>query len=209
MLQRMVALAALLAWIPASAGTRDEARAAYTHGEAAFALGKYSEAATLFEHAFELRPDPAILYNAAQAHRLAGNRQRALLLYRNYLRIYGSRAINREEIESRIVELEREPRPEAPAAPPPPEVKPQSAPSQPSSSPPPPATVLPTPSAAPALIETSSVQSAPTRRDAVYKKAWFWCVIGGAAVVATGVTLGVVYGQPGPPKASLGNFQAN
>ena len=30
-----------------------------------------------------------MLYNAAQAHRLAGDRQRALELYRNYLRVYG------------------------------------------------------------------------------------------------------------------------
>ena len=63
-----------------------------------------SEAADLFEKAFELKQDPAILYNAAQAHRLAGDKKKALVLYQNFLRLFGEQE-NRAEVEKRIVEL--------------------------------------------------------------------------------------------------------
>ena len=51
---------------------------------AAFAFNRYAVAAENYEKAFELKPDPAVLYNAAQAHRLAGNKERALDLYQSY-----------------------------------------------------------------------------------------------------------------------------
>ena len=50
--------------------------------------GTLREAAAKYEAAFALRPDPALLYNAAQSHRLAGNKPRALELYRDYVRLY-------------------------------------------------------------------------------------------------------------------------
>src|SRR6185436_3078335 len=49
----------------------------------------------------------ALLYNAAQAHRVAGNKQRALLLYQNYLRVYGKQVKNRDEVERHIQTLQR------------------------------------------------------------------------------------------------------
>src|SRR4030095_8014616 len=52
------------------------------------------------------RSDPALLYNAAQSHRLAGSKERALVLYRNYLRLYAKKE-KRAEIETRIDELEK------------------------------------------------------------------------------------------------------
>ncbi len=61
----------------------DAAHLHYEKAEAAYALGNYAKAADEFEQAFELKPDPAILYNAAQAHRIGGNKTRALLLYQN------------------------------------------------------------------------------------------------------------------------------
>src|SRR6185312_16914961 len=61
----------------------DEARAYHEKAKAAFALSHYAQAAEFFEKAFELKADPALLYNAAQSHRLAGNKQRALTLYQN------------------------------------------------------------------------------------------------------------------------------
>ena len=76
---------------PAIAAEPSAARRAYDEATAAFGLGHYQEAAEKYETAFSLRPDPALLYNAAQAYRLAGNRPRALELYRNYLRLYPDR----------------------------------------------------------------------------------------------------------------------
>jgi tetratricopeptide (TPR) repeat protein len=84
----------------------DEARAYHEKAKAAFALSHYAQAAEFFEKAFELKSDPALLYNAAQSHRLAGNKQRALTLYQNYLRVYG-RDERRPQIELRIDELKK------------------------------------------------------------------------------------------------------
>ena len=98
----------------------DEARAYHEKAKAAFALSHYAQAAEFFEKAFELKSDPALLYNAAQSHRLAGNKQRALTLYQNYLHVYG-RDDRRAQIEMRIDELKKaieKDRTEVPVAPP-------------------------------------------------------------------------------------------
>ena len=86
--------------------TQSEARAYFDKATASFALGHYPVAAENFEKAFELKPDPALLYNAAQAHRLAGNKERALTLYQNYLRLY-AKAVRRSEVETRVEELKK------------------------------------------------------------------------------------------------------
>jgi Tetratricopeptide repeat len=72
----------------AHADTKMTAKEHYKKGLSLFALGKYGDAAVEYEAAFELEPDPALLYNAAQAHRLAGNKQRALTLYQSFVRMF-------------------------------------------------------------------------------------------------------------------------
>src|SRR5215831_7161200 len=71
-----------------AAGDQRSARRLYDEATAAFGLGHYADAAEKYEAAFAARPDPALLYDAAQAYRLAGNKARAIELYRNYLRLY-------------------------------------------------------------------------------------------------------------------------
>jgi hypothetical protein len=88
----------------ARAGDKEAARAWAEKGAAAYALTHYAAAADNFEKAFEAQPDPALLFNAAQAHRLAGNNERALALYRSYLRLPG-KLPKRSEVEKRIAEL--------------------------------------------------------------------------------------------------------
>src|SRR5260370_33236020 len=83
----------------------EDAKSLFDKGTAAFALGNYDEAANDYEGAFKLKPDPALLYNAAQAHRLAGNKPRALQLYQSYLHLYGKGIRNRAEVEQRVAEL--------------------------------------------------------------------------------------------------------
>jgi tetratricopeptide (TPR) repeat protein len=118
-----------VAGLPASraeAAEAEEARAALDRATTAAALAHYDVAAENFERAFELRPDPQVLYKAAEAHDLAGNKPRALALYRSFLRIYG-RTGGSAMIEARIEALGGEAangRPEdaappAPAFPPP------------------------------------------------------------------------------------------
>jgi tetratricopeptide (TPR) repeat protein len=89
----------------APAGKQD-ARRAYEEATAAFGLGRYAEAAEKYEAAFALRPDPALLYNAAQSYRLSGNKARALELYRNYVRLYPDGA-NAEDARSHVAALKK------------------------------------------------------------------------------------------------------
>ena len=72
----------------------------------AYGLGHYAVAAENFEKAYEARPEPPLLFNAAEAHRLAGNKQRALELYESYLRMYGKKG-KRAEIAARIRDLKQ------------------------------------------------------------------------------------------------------
>jgi tetratricopeptide (TPR) repeat protein len=204
-MRALAVLGVLLLCVPvAGADASDDARAAFEHGQALYALHRFGEAAVQFEKAFELKPQPAILYNAAQAHRLAGNKQRALELYESYLRIYPN-AQNGAEIRDRVRELKSAIEADQRATTAPPKEAQQLPPGngEPTTPPPtgtttPPATTPPatTPSeATPAATSNAVTAEAPPRP--VYKKPWFWAVIGGAAVVVAGaVVLGVTLGSP-------------
>src|SRR5688572_9812303 len=87
------------------AGNVEKAKEHYENGIGAYALGRYEDAAQEYEKAFALKPDPALLYNAAQSHRLAGNKTRALLLYTNLLRLFSSRLQNKDEVQRHIAAL--------------------------------------------------------------------------------------------------------
>ena len=100
---RRLGLCVLLLSAPGRAD--DDAKAHNDRATTAFALGHYADAATEWERTFALKPQPALLYNAAQAHRLAGSKQRALLLYQNYLRLYAGLVSNAVEVEGHIAKL--------------------------------------------------------------------------------------------------------
>lgn len=144
----------------ARADKAKDARKAYDEATAAFGLGRYAEAAEKYEQAFSLRPDPALLYNAAQAYRLAGNKPRALELYKNCLRLYPDFK-NAEDARSHVATLKKQleddqhaaappPAPHAPAAAP--------APVNPLPASPAPAPPAPVPAPAPA---TSGLPAMP------------------------------------------------
>jgi tetratricopeptide (TPR) repeat protein len=155
----------------------DDARSHFKQGTAYFTLGKYAEAAVEYERAYELHQDPALLYNAAQAQRMAGNKPRALLLYQNYLRFYGDNATNHAEVERFVAQLQKaiDGDRAATSTPPTEPVK----------------TELP-PAAAPAPSPSSDPPHAAPERKKL--KPWVWGVIGGAAAVVVGVSLGVGLG---------------
>jgi hypothetical protein len=91
---------------PARADDAASAREHYERGTKYYDIGKYDDAIREFEAAYEAKSDPAIIYNLAQAHRLAGHNQEALQLYRNYLR-YVPHPPNRADIDERIRALEK------------------------------------------------------------------------------------------------------
>jgi tetratricopeptide (TPR) repeat protein len=86
---------------------REAARARFDRGQTLYNLGKLDEAIVELEAAYELDPDPAYLFNLAQAHRLRGHLERALFFYRRYLSLSPD-APNRAEIQERIAALEAE-----------------------------------------------------------------------------------------------------
>jgi tetratricopeptide (TPR) repeat protein len=68
-----------------TASQTDTARQYVNAGLAAQNTGDYDTAITLYEKAYALVPHPVLLFNMAQANRLAGRIERALALYAKYL----------------------------------------------------------------------------------------------------------------------------
>lgn len=92
MITRALALAALLAATPALAGDAlppervpDKARRLAERGRVYHQAGNYSAAIAAFKDAYVLAPSPGLLFNIAQAYRLAGNCDEAAWMYRRFL----------------------------------------------------------------------------------------------------------------------------
>jgi hypothetical protein len=105
---------ALAVSVPAYAAPAEDANAAqarlhYQKAASLYELGRYAEAIPEYEAAFQLKNDPAFLYNLAQCHRLAGNLEQALHFYRRYLvkDPKETKAALRADSESRIAQLEK------------------------------------------------------------------------------------------------------
>jgi tetratricopeptide (TPR) repeat protein len=117
-LARLLAIAWLLGCAPGLAAEPSaEARRLYAEGKAEYAQGHYVEAIALFERSYALYESPALLFNMAQAHRLAGPQHctDALNSYKSYL-LAQPDAENKREVEERIRELGECPAPQEEAA---------------------------------------------------------------------------------------------
>jgi tetratricopeptide (TPR) repeat protein len=91
---------------PARAEETMSAKEHYNKGTSYYDLGRYADAITEFEAAYQIKNDPAILYNLAQSHRLAGNAEQALRFYKTYLR-RAPKGPFKSETESFIAQLEQ------------------------------------------------------------------------------------------------------
>jgi len=181
---------------------KTEARRLYDEATAAFGVGNYAEAAEKYEASFKMHPDAALLYNAAQAYRMAGNQQRALQLYRNVVRLYGDNP-RTEDARNHAAALEKAiaeaAKPGVPPAPTPAEPAPSA-----DLAPPPPGVSLsapPPPGQSPTLLEqrTSADEAGPS----LVQRPWFWVVVG-AAVVGGTVAILVTTRKDTYPEATLG-----
>jgi len=85
-----------------SGDNKAAAKEHYTRGTSFYDLGRYDDAIKEFEAAYELKNDPAFLYNLAQSYRQAGNHEQALHFYKTYLRYLPAKAANRADIEEKI-----------------------------------------------------------------------------------------------------------
>jgi tetratricopeptide (TPR) repeat protein len=104
---RLVTLALLLsAAAPArAADPLSEARDHYEQGMSHYQLGEFVQAIDEFKLAYAASHAPGLLFNLAQASRLAKQYDQALFFYRSYLRARPE-APNRVDVEARIAELE-------------------------------------------------------------------------------------------------------
>jgi tetratricopeptide (TPR) repeat protein len=178
----IVALVLLAACATARADRATEAREHYQSATAHFAVGEFADAATEYQAAFKLKPDPALLYNAAQSYRLANNPEKALILYKNYVQLYPNEA-NADEVRHQIEKVK-----EAIAAAERAKTSPPTGTTEPKQLPPSsapdstPAQAQPEPVAATSTTATAAPQKHETP---VYKKWWLWTIVG--VVVAGGV----------------------
>jgi tetratricopeptide (TPR) repeat protein len=82
-----------------------EAKQHYDRGMAHYELGEFTAAVEEFKLAYARSQAPGLLFNLAQASRLAKDYEQALHFYRTYLRVRPD-APNRDDVERRIVEIE-------------------------------------------------------------------------------------------------------
>jgi tetratricopeptide (TPR) repeat protein len=94
----------LLLCCPAIADESATAKEHFLRGTKLFDLTRYREAAREYQTAYELKDEPALLFNIAQAYRLGGDYDEAIRFYKSYLhRVPKSR--QRKEVETRIAEM--------------------------------------------------------------------------------------------------------
>jgi tetratricopeptide (TPR) repeat protein len=180
-----LALALLFLQGVAVAQEASEAKAHYQKATSHFAVGEFAQAGEEYQTAYKLKPDPALLFNAAQSYRLASNNEKALILYKNFLNLYPN-SPNVDDVRTQIVKLDEaiKAAEKAKASQPAGVVEP--------------APVTPQP--APAVAQ-------PDRPKPVYKKWWFWTALAGAVVVAgTVVTVAVVTTRPTPVWVDVKNM---
>jgi tetratricopeptide (TPR) repeat protein len=79
----------------------------FRKGEKLFALGRFEDALTEYQAAFEEYPLPEFLFNIGQCHRNLGDFDEAIFSFRKYLRLKPD-AENRDATEELIAELEAE-----------------------------------------------------------------------------------------------------
>ncbi len=72
---------------PARTDATDPARALSDRGRAYHDLGLYDQAIVSYMAAYAIAPAPGVLFNLAQAYRLAGDCANAAIMYRNYLQL--------------------------------------------------------------------------------------------------------------------------
>ncbi len=173
----------------------------YEEGTKAYNEGDYARAVAEYKAGYKLKPEPVLLYNIAQSYRLGGDLVQATTYYKLFLKNKPN-APNRREVEERIRKLEEETRAKSP----PPDPTPV-------------ASAAPSPSPSPSLLAPvpgvevhntrttpdNEIVDVPPTHKPVYKKWWFWTIIGVVVVGAgVGVGLGLGLKQPTGPSSALG-----
>src|SRR4029077_13182600 len=104
-----VLLVASLLSVPAVAAggggdDEKEARRLFQRAELNFNIGKFAEALTDYQSAYEAKPLPGFLFNIAQCYRNMGDLEKARFFFRRYLAL-DPRAPNKRRVEELIDEI--------------------------------------------------------------------------------------------------------
>jgi hypothetical protein len=190
----------------AGGGDEKQARELYERAEKSFNVGKFAEALTDYQAAYEAKPLPGFLFNIAQCYRNMGNYERARFFFRRYLAVE-PHAPNHRRVEELIAEMSKQIEAQAasgaaaPSTSPPPadqkpveqkaaEAKPEEAKPVESKTPESTTPVEPAPAAVPAAPAPSSssvplvTASGSTSEESppVYTRWWFWTGVGAVVV---------------------------
>ena len=172
-----------------TAPTETEAKRHYEEGSKAFALGEFARAVGEYRAAYNAKPDPAFLYNIAQAYRLAGDLQQAVFFYRSFLSQQPNTP-NRDEVERRIEDLNAQLQRQKVLT------------TTPPNTPVPPAQLQTGHETSSAITITPVAPATPSHADnktPAYKKWWVWTIVGVAAAgAAVGVGVGLTQGGGSP-----------
>jgi len=104
-LVRSIVLSMVLCALPTSA-MADAFYDAYQRGLAAFKTKEYTDARSEFLRAYDLRPEPIILFNVAQTYRLELSSENAIVYYRRFLNESQIAEDLRGEAQAYVAELE-------------------------------------------------------------------------------------------------------
>ena len=215
---RVVLLLSLLLLTPVAVqaqGKKKTARAKFKAGQRYFKQQEYKPALKAFKKAHKLHPHPDILFMVAQCHRNLKQHKQAVKAYKGYLK-GKPKAKDRAEVQRLIDELEflvevapdNDPDPpDEPAEPDEadladgPDAGAGSVGTRPNSP-------KPGPLARPIVPLVPRSPSPRRRSKPVYKKWWFWAIVGGTVAVAGGVTAVIAYETSGTevPSGSLGTM---
>jgi len=101
----LIGIVTLLLLCGVAGADKKTAKDAYVRGIKQYNLGEFKAALAAFTDAYNAHPDPSLLFNLGQCHRQLGERQKAVTLYRSYLRETGEPP-NATEVRRLVAVLE-------------------------------------------------------------------------------------------------------
>jgi len=105
--KRILVLPILCALVASASADPEQAKARYKEGLVHYNVREYGDAVAKFKEAYKLDPNPAYLYNIAQAYRLAQDCADAAAFYKTFLRDSAASTANRDKAQRFAAEMDQ------------------------------------------------------------------------------------------------------
>jgi tetratricopeptide (TPR) repeat protein len=206
----IVVLAVLVAGFASAARADDDeaGKRLFRRGEDFIKAGNYRAAAEAFEEGYAAAPRVGFLVNIGNCYRKLGELSRARQYYQRFLDAAPADHPSRAEVADYLRAMDQieadgvKVEDAAPVLTPPPTAPTPPPPLPPPPPPPQPALIdSPVP---PALLIKETPRAAPGSSAPVYKRAWFWAIVGGVVAASAGAFLLTQRRGGGQCAASLG-----